>query len=162
MTGYTKPYLYVPEGLTPGSEYYVVLTEKDAITGENTPEAPTCPITVKHMDNPGQSTTLGPTSDYIAVTPTCVPRGGSLHILIHNENPDDNILGKYRIITVDGQLFKPIASLTEASTPVSFRSAPEGMYIVQVWSTNKESKESYRAVKVIVRSTCPNCDKSSF
>ena len=161
MFGYTKPYLYVPEGLIYDSEqtaeYHVVLTETD-ITGAVISSEPTCPIVVKAMPNsstdPGKD--HGPSSDYIAVTPTCVPRGGSIHILSLNENSS----GEYRINTVDGQFISK-GTYHGQSTPVSIPSV-EGMYIVQVWSSDKESKESYRAIKVIVKDTCPNCDKSSF
>ena len=161
MMGYTKPYLYVPEGLLyeseQSAEYHVVLTETD-IMGDTISSAPTCPIVVKALPNsptnPDQD--HGPSSDYIAVTPTCVPRGGMIHILSLNENSS----GEYRINTVDGQ-FVSKGEFKGKATPVAIPSV-EGMYIVQVWSSNKESKESYRAIKVIVRDTCPNCDKSSF
>ena len=158
MFGYTKPYLYVPEGLVYESEgsasYHVVLTETDE-NGEVISSAPTCPIIVQYMPtNPDAD--HGPSSDYIAVTPTCVPRGGSIHILALNENSS----GEYRITTAEGQ-FVSRGEYHGAATPVSIPSV-EGLYIVQVWSDNKESKESYRAIKVIVRDTCPNCDKSSF
>ena len=161
MFGYTKPYLYVPEGLVYDSEesasYHVVLT-KTSETGEVISSAPTCPITVRAMPNSPTNPDKdhGPSSDYISVTPTCVPRGGSIHLLALNENSS----GEYRISTVEGQ-FVSKGEYRGKSTPVSIPSV-EGMYIVQVWSSNKESKESYRAIKVIVRDTCPNCDKSSF
>lgn len=161
MFGYTKPYLYLPEGLIYESEqtaeYHVVLTEKDEM-GEVISSEPTCPIVVQSMPNsqidPGND--HGPSSDYIAVTPTCVPRGGSIHILSLNESSS----GEYRINTVDGQFISK-GTYNGKSTPVAIPSA-EGMYIVQVWSSDKESQESYRAIKVIVKDTCPNCDKSSF
>lgn len=161
MMGYTKPYLYVPEGLLYESEqsaqYHVVLTETD-IMGDTISSAPTCPIVVQSMPNSptNPDNDHGPSSDYIAVTPTCVPRGGQIHILSLN----DNSSGEYRINTVEGQ-FVSKGEFKGKSTPVAIPSV-EGMYIVQVWSSNKESKESYRAIKVIVRDTCPNCDKSSF
>lgn len=161
MLGYTKPYLYVPEGLLYESEqsaqYHVVLTETD-IMGDTISSAPTCPIVVQSMPNSptNPDNDHGPSSDYIAVTPTCVPRGGQIHILSLN----DNSSGEYRINTVEGQ-FVSKGEFKGKSTPVAIPSV-EGMYIVQVWSSNKESKESYRAIKVIVRDTCPNCDKSSF
>ena len=161
MIGYTKPYLYVPEGLLYESEqsaqYHVVLTETD-IMGDTISSAPSCPIVVKSMPNSSTNPDKdhGPSSDYIAVTPTCVPRGGQIHILSLN----DNSSGEYRINTVGGQ-FVSKGEFKGKSTPVAIPSV-EGMYIVQVWSSNKESKESYRAIKVIVRDTCPNCDKSSF
>lgn len=154
MFGYTKPYLYVPEGLLVGSDYHVVLTETDE-TGAIISSAPTCPITAKAIPSSADMD-HGPSSDYIAVTPTCVPRGGSIHILSLNENSS----GEFRINTVEGQ-FVSKGEYHGKATPVSIPSV-EGMYIVQVWSSNKESKESYRAIKVIVRDTCPNCDKSSF
>ena len=154
MFGYTKPYLYVPEGLLVGSDYHVVLTETDE-TGAIISSAPTCPITAKAIPSSADMD-HGPSSDYIAVTPTCVPRGGSIHILSLNENSS----GEFRINTVEGQ-FVSKGEYHGQATPVSIPSV-EGMYIVQVWSSNKESKESYRAIKVIVRDTCPNCDKSSF
>ena len=158
MFGYTKPYLYVPEGLVYESEgtasYHVVLTETDA-NGEVISSAPTCPIIVQYMPT-NHDADHGPSSDYIAVTPTCVPRGGSIHILALNENSS----GEYRITTSEGQ-FVSRGEYHGAATPVSIPSV-EGLYIVQVWSDNQESKESYRAIKVIVRDTCPNCDKSSF
>lgn len=154
MSGYTKPYLYVPEGLVVGAEYHAVLTETDLI-GNIISSAPTCPIIAKEMPSSG----MGPTSDYIAVTPTCVPLNGEDKIYIHvlsNENGS----GDYRVSTVEGQ-YVTKGKFEGKATPVKMPTA-EGMYIVQVWSSNKESKESYRAVKVIVRKTCPNCDKSSF
>lgn len=154
MSGYTKPYLYVPEGLVVGAEYHAVLTETDLI-GNIISSAPTCPIIAKEMPSSG----MGPTSDYIAVTPTCVPLNGEDQIYIHvlsNENGS----GDYRVSTVEGQ-YVTKGKFEGKATPVKMPTA-EGMYIVQVWSSNKESKESYRAVKVIVRKTCPNCDKSSF
>lgn len=165
LPGYTKPYLYIPEGLLVGNEqtaeYHAVLTETDAL-GNVISSAPTCPIVVKaglpnSPTNPDKD--HGPSSDYLSVTPTCVPRGGSIHILFLNES--SNI--EYRITTVDGQFISKgdnhehIGTSLPASLP-----AVEGMYIVQVWSSDKESKESYRAIKVIVKDTCPNCDKSSF
>lgn len=161
MTGYTKPYLYVPEGLLTGSEqsaeYHVLLTETDD-KGEVISSAPTCPIVVKAMPNSPTNPDKdhGPSSDYIAVTPTCVPTGGQIHILSLNENSS----GEYRINTIEGQ-FVSKGVYRGKATPVSIPSV-EGMYIVQVWSADKESQESYRAIKVIVRATCPNCDKSSF
>ena len=158
MLGYTKPYLYVPEGLIAGAEYHVVLTETDIMGDTIGTSAPTCSITAHELPssptNPDKD--HGPSSDYIAVTPTCVSFGGAIHILSLNENSS----GEYRINTVDGQ-FVSKGEFKGKATPVAIPSV-EGMYIVQVWSSNKESKESYRAVKVIVRSTCPNCDKSSF
>ena len=161
MLGYTKPYLYVPEGLLyeseTSAEYHAVLTETD-IMGDTISSAPTCPLVVRALPNsptnPDQD--HGPSSDYISVTPTCVPRGGTIHILSLN----DDSSGEYRINTVDGQ-FVSKGEFKGKATAVAIPSV-EGMYIVQVWSSNKESKESYRAIKVIVRDTCPNCDKSSF
>jgi hypothetical protein len=138
----------------------VVVTDKNGVAytdenGEVISSAPTCPIIVQYMPtNPDAD--HGPSSDYIAVTPTCVPRGGSIHILALNENSS----GEYRITTAEGQ-FVSRGEYHGAATPVSIPSV-EGLYIVQVWSDNKESKESYRAIKVIVKDTCPNCDKSSF
>lgn len=154
MSGYTKPYLYVPEGLVVGAEYHAVLTETDLI-GNIISSAPTCPIIAKEMPSSG----AGPSSDYIAVTPTCVPLNGEDKIYIHvlsNENGS----GDYRVSTIEGQ-YVTKGKFEGKATPVKMPRS-EGMYIVQVWSSNKESKESYRAVKVIVRKTCPNCDKSSF
>lgn len=165
LPGYTKPYLYIPEGLLIGNEqtaeYHAVLTETDAL-GNVISSAPTCPIVVKaglpnSPTNPDKD--HGPSSDYLSVTPTCVPRGGSIHILFLNES--SNI--EYRITTVDGQFISKGDNHEHIGTslPASLPSV-EGMYIVQVWSSDKESKESYRAIKVIVKDTCPNCDKSSF
>ena len=165
LPGYTKPYLYMPEGLLVGNEktaeYHAVLTETDAL-GNVISSAPTCPIIVEaglpnSPTNPDKD--HGPSSDYLSVTPTCVPRGGSIHILFLNES--SNI--EYRITTVDGQFISKGDNHEHIGTslPASLPSV-EGMYIVQVWSSDKESKESYRAIKVIVKDTCPNCDKSSF
>ena len=155
MSGYTKPYLYVPEGLVVGAEYHAVLTETDII-GDTISSAPTCPIVVKEMPSSG----AGPSSDYIAVTPTCVPLNGDGYVYIHILALNESSSGEFRISTVEGQ-FVSRDTFEGKATPVKMPAA-EGMYIVQVWSSNKESKESYRAVKVIVRKTCPNCDKSSF
>ena len=160
MRGYTKPYLYVPEGLLEDgeqeAEYYAVLTETD-ITGDIISSAPTCPIVVKDgMPYSG----MGPTSDYIAVTPTCLPINGEGDVFIHILS-SENGSGEYRITTVEGQ-FVTKGDFKGNATKVKMNNLPEGMYIVQVSSYNKESKEAYRAVKVIVRKTCPNCDKSSF
>lgn len=155
MIGYTKPYLYVPEGLVVGAEYHAVLTETDII-GDTISSAPTCPIVVKEMPSSG----AGPSSDYIAVTPTCVPLNGDGYVYIHILALNESSSGEFRINTVEGQ-FVSKGTFEGKATPVKMPTA-EGMYIVQVWSSNKESKESYRAVKVIVRKTCPNCDKSSF
>ena len=163
LFGYTKPYLYIPEGLLIGNEktaeYHAVLTETDAM-GEVISSEPTCPIVVEaglpnSPTNPDKD--HGPSSDYISVTPTCVPRGGGIHILSLNAYSS----GEYRITTVDGQYISK-GRYEGKSTPVTIPSYVEGMYIVQVWSSDKESKESYRAIKVIVKDTCPNCDKSSF
>lgn len=161
LVGYTKPYLYLPEGLLNASEeyadYHVVLTETNA-DGDTILSSPTCPLVVQEMPNshtdPGYD--HGPSSDYLAVTPTCVPRGSAIHILSLNEQSS----GTYRISTIEGQ-FVSKGEFKGKATLVSIP-AVEGMYIVQVWSANKESKEAYRTVKVIVRDSCPNCDKSSF
>lgn len=155
--GYTKPYLYIPGGLREDAEYHVVLTETNEL-GDTISSAPTCPITIQALPNshtdPGND--HGPSSDYIAVTPTCVPIGEFMYILSNENNS-----GKYRLSSAEGQFLKE-GEFNGKATAVQYRLTVEGMYIIQVWSSKKESKESYRAIKVIVRESCPYCDKSSF
>ena len=90
---------------------------------------------------------------YLGVTPTCVVAGHPIiHILSRKA-------GTYRITTSDGHLvsqgvFQP--DVTEVMVP-----SVSGMYIVQLWS-NDTPEEPYRAIKIVVRDQCPNCDISSF
>jgi len=140
LVGQTKPYLYIPTGLTVGAEYHVELVRTD-----ETEAFPTCPIMVSTNIN----NDFAPTMGYLAVTPTCVVTG----------NPWINILsrkdGMYRISTINGHTVSEgvfYANVTKVGIP-----AVEGMYIVQLWSDDTP-EEPYRAIKVIVREQCPNCD----
>ena len=146
LVGQTKPYLYIPTGLTVGAEYHVDLTrngEKESF--------PACPLIVKPAT--GTTPSVTPTIPYLAVTPTCV-------VIAH---PYINILSKkegtYRVTTTAGRTvtegtFQP--EVTVVQLPET-----EGLYIVQLWSKDTP-EEPYRAIKVIVRQECPNCDISSF
>ncbi len=143
LIGQTQPYLHVPTGLNAGSTYSVALTRSDdAVTVH------TCP-TIATTIYDGYAPTMG----YLGVTPTCVVAG---HPIIHilSRKP-----GTYRITTSDGHLvsqgvFQP--DVTEVMVP-----SVSGMYIVQLWS-NDTPEEPYRAIKIVVRDQCPNCDISSF
>lgn len=145
LVGQTKPYLYIPGGLVVGDQYYVRLTR----TGEEE-DFQTCPVTA--VSNPIVND-YAPTMSYLSVVPTCVVTG----------HPYVNILsrkdGKYRITTTEGLLIGEgdfQADATQVAVP-----AIEGMYIFQLWSKDTP-EEPYRAIKVIVRQQCPNCDISSF
>ena len=143
MVGQTKPYLYVPTGLTPGDEYYVRLTRE----GETDAFA-TCPITVVPYVNGGG---YGPTMGYLSVVPTCVVTGHPfVNILSKNE-------GTYRICNSSGSLISE-GSFNAGVTEVKLQEI-NGLYIVQLWS-DKTPEEPYRAIKVIVRDKCENCDTS--
>ena len=145
LVGQTKPYLHIPTGLTPGAYYHVELTRTD-----ETEAFPTCEI--QAVANPVNND-FAPTKGYLSVTPTCVVAAHpTAYILSRKE-------GMYRVTTSDGRfvsegLFRP--DVTEFQLP-----AVSGMYIVQLWSENTP-EEPYRAIKVIVRDQCPNCDTSSF
>ena len=143
LIGQTKPYLHIPTGLTPGAMYHVELTRtNDSIV------IPTCEI--EAIANPiGDD--YAPTRGYLSVTPTCVVTG---HPIIYILSRKD---GTYRISSLEGQLvsegvFHP--DVTEVTLPTV-----TGMYIVQLWS-NDTPEEPYRAIKVLVREQCPNCDTS--
>jgi hypothetical protein len=141
-----------------GDLYHVVLTEVDA-QGDTLSSEPACPIVISNTPEIVGSgdDDHGPEREYLAVTPTCIPLGKTTaHILAR----DENSTGTYRISTVEGQYISK-GEFRGIATAITIPSV-EGMYIVQVWDSNKESKESYRAIKVIVRDICPNCDSSSF
>ena len=92
-----------------------------------------------------------PKMGYLGVTPTCVV---SAHPVIHILSRKS---GTYRITTTDGNLAGEgvfHADVTEVRVP-----ATPGMYIVQLWS-NDTPEEPYRAIKIVVRDICPNCDTS--
>ena len=143
LIGQTKPYLHIPTGLTPGAMYHVELTRtNDSIA------FPTCEI--EAIANP-ISDDFAPTRGYLSVTPTCVVTG---HPIIYILSRKD---GTYRISSLEGQtvgegVFHP--DVTEVTIP-----AVTGMYIVQLWSDDTP-EEPYRAIKVLVREQCPNCDTS--
>lgn len=146
LAGETKPYLYIPTGLKVGTAYHVELRkegEKEAF--------PTCPIIA--ISQPKQPDEPGPKMGYLAVTPTCVPLS----------NPQVNILsrnsGTYRVASAGGRLIYE-GTFNPGTTPLMLPNI-EGMYVVQLWSINTP-EEPYRAVKVLVRQQCPNCDISSF
>ncbi|MBR1472858.1 MAG: IgGFc-binding protein [Paludibacteraceae bacterium] len=145
LIGQTRPYLHIPTGLTPGAYYHVELTRTD-----ETEAFPTCEI--QAVANPINND-FAPTMGYLSVTPTCVVTG---HPVIYILSRKD---GTYRVTTADGHLVSDgvfRADVTELSLP-----AVTGMYIVQLWS-NDTPEEPYRAIKVLVREQCPNCDPSSF
>ena len=160
MKGEVQPYLYVPEGLELGAVYHVVLTQLDA-SGDTINSSPACDIliTERHLIDLQQSDTdHEPSSDYISVVPTCVPLGKTrIHILGRNSSSS----GHYRISNSEGQFISK-GNYSGISTPVGIP-AIAGLYIVQIWNDNKDSDESYRAVKVLVNDVCPDCsDTSSF
>ena len=145
LVGQTKPYLYIPTGLQVGEEYHVRLTRE----GE-TKDFPTCPIVIGtdpiHDD-------FAPTMGYLSVVPTCVVTG---HPFINILSRKD---GVYRIHSSAGQFIKEgifRADVTEVEIP-----AVTGLYIVQLWS-NDTPEEPYRAIKILVREKCENCNTSSF
>lgn len=143
LVGETKPYLYVPSGLSIGDEYHVRLTR----TGESDDFA-TCPITVTYNPNGGGYT---PTMGYLSVTPTCVVAG---HPFINILSRKD---GTYRVTNSAGNLVSEgvfRADVTTIELP-----GTNGLYIVQLWSPDT-TEEPYRAIKVLVRDKCENCDTS--
>lgn len=145
LVGQTRPYLHIPTGLTPGAYYHVELTRTD-----ETEAFPTCEI--QAVANPINND-FEPTLGYLSVTPTCVVTG---HPMIYILSRKD---GTYRVTSTDGHLVSDgvfRADVTEVNLP-----AVTGMYIVQLWS-NDTPEEPYRAIKVLVREQCPNCDTSSF
>ena len=145
LIGQTRPYLHIPTGLKVGAWYHVELTrdgEEEAF--------PTCEI--QAVMNPINND-FEPTMGYLSVTPTCVVTG---HPIIYILSRKD---GTYRVATSNGQIVSDgvfRADVTEVELP-----AVTGMYIVQLWS-NDTPEEPYRAIKVLVREQCPNCDTSSF
>ena len=148
MEGYTQPYLYVPGGLEPGASYHVDITETNA-QGDTITVSPTCPIIAEAAPNGGEVGNIdhGPTSDYISVTPTCVPLGRTTIYIVANENN----AGTYRVSTIEGQYISS-GDFEGPATPISIP-AVEGMYVVQIKS-NKGIVEPYRAIKVVVGSLC--------
>ena len=145
LVGQTRPYLHIPTGLTPGAYYHVELVRTD-----ETEAFPTCEI--QAVNNPVNND-FEPTMGYLSVTPTCVVTG---HPVIYILSRKD---GTYRVTTTDGHLVTEgvfRADVTELELP-----AVTGMYIVQLWS-NDTPEEPYRAIKVLVREQCPNCDPASF
>ena len=145
LVGQTKPYLYLPTGLTVGAQYHVELTRE----GEE--EAyPSCPIVA--ISNPVVND-YAPTQGYLSVTPTCVVTGHPYVTILSRQD------GTYRVNTAGGRLVSQgsfHADASEIELP-----AVEGLYIVQLWSPDTP-EEPYRSIKVIVSQQCPNCDISSF
>jgi hypothetical protein len=81
----------------------------------------------------------------------------TIHILGRNSSSS----GNYRISNSEGQFISK-GNYSGRSTQVAIP-AVAGLYIVQIWNDNKDSDESYRAVKVLVNDVCPDCsDISSF
>ena len=145
LVGQTKPYLHLPMGLNVGAEYHVEL-----IRPNETESFPTCPIVA--VANPIVDD-FAPRKGYLAVTPTCLVAGNPVtHILSRKD-------GTYRVTTSEGA-FVTEGVFRAPVTPIVIP-AVEGMYIVQLWS-NDTPEEPYRAIKVLVSQTCPNCDTSSF
>ena len=148
LVGQTKPYLHMPTGLELGASYYVRLTRE----GE-TMDFQTCPIVIGEQGN-----IYAPKMGYMAVTPTCVTPGHP-YVTILAHSPNTEAAGSYRITTTDGYMVGEgvfHADATQVQLP-----ATEGMYIFQLW-TKDIPEEPYRAIKVLVRPQCPNCDISSF
>ena len=146
LVGQTKPYLYIPTGLKVGAEYYVELTRD----GEQE-SFPACPL-VAVSKQQGTSDPK-PNMPYLAVTPTCVVIAHPyIDILAQKE-------GTYRVTNTAGRTISEGAfhpDVTTVQLP-----AIEGLYIVQLWSINT-TEEPYRAIKVMVKQECPNCETSSF
>ena len=143
LAGQTQPYLYIPTGLTPGSQYHVELIRD----GEKQ-SFPTCPV--EAYENPIVND-FAPTKGYLSVAPTCIVVG----------NPIVNILsrkdGTYRITTTEGVMVSEgvfRADVTQVRVP-----ATNGMYIVQLWSEDTP-EEPYRAIKIFVKDKCETCDTS--
>ena len=145
LVGQTRPYLHIPTGLTPGAYYHVELTRT-----EETEAFPTCEI--QAIANPINND-FAPTMGYLAVTPTCILTANPIAYILSRKD------GMYRITTSDGKFVSEGLFRADA-TPIQLP-AISGMYIIQLWSENTP-EEPYRAVKVIVREQCPNCDISSF
>ena len=149
LVGQTKPYLHIPTGLELGETYHVNLTR----AGEEQ-AFQTCPITIESFISDPYAPTMG----YLSVTPTCVTTSHP-YVNILSHSPTTEATGTYRVTTMDGY---PVtegvfhADVTQVELPNI-----EGMYIFQLWS-NDTPEEPYRAIKVIVRQQCPNCDISSF
>ena len=148
MEGYTQPYLYVPGGLDVGASYYVIITETNA-EGDTVTVSPTCPIIAVEAPNGGDVGNIdhGPTSDYISVTPTCVPLGRTTIYIVS----DENNAGTYRVTTIEGQQVST-GDFSGPATPITIP-AVEGMYVVQIKSA-KGVVEPYRAIKVVVGNVC--------
>jgi len=148
LQGFTQPYLYIPGGLEPGASYHVDLTETNE-QGDTITISPTCPIIAIEAPHAGDidDNNHGPASDFISVTPTCVPLGRTLLYIV--ANPDNK--GTYRITTIDGQFIASGEYAGEA-TPIRIP-AVEGMYIVQIRSANG-IVEPLRAIKVLVGNVC--------
>ena len=149
LLGQTKPYLHIPTGLELGESYYVRLTRQgDSI------EYNTCPITIESYAQDPYAPKMG----YLSVTPTCVTLGHP-YVNILSHSPTNDASGMYRITTTNGHLVGEgefHADVTTVELPTV-----EGMYIFQLWAKDLP-EEPYRAIKVFVRSLCPNCDISSF
>ena len=145
LVGQTRPYLHIPTGLTPGALYHVELTRVgDSIA------FPACEIAA--IENPIIND-YAPTLGYLSVTPTCIVVGHPFAYILSRKD------GMYRIATAEGKLVSEDtfrADVTEVQLP-----AVSGMYIFQLWSPDTP-EEPYRAIKVLVRDQCPNCDISSF
>ena len=148
LQGFTQPYLYIPGGLEPGASYHVDLTETNE-QGDTITISPTCPIIAIEAPHAGDidDNNHGPASDFISVTPTCVPLGRTLLYIV--ANPENK--GTYRITTIDGQFIRSGEYAGEA-TPIRIP-AVEGMYIVQIRSANG-IVEPLRAIKVLVGDIC--------
>ena len=145
LVGQTKPYLYIPTGLKVGTEYYVSLTRE----GETQAYA-SCPIIVQSGSTGNDNT---PTMGYLSVTPTCVLTGNPLVNILSRKD------GTYRVTSSGGRLVTQ-GVFRAPVTPLTLPTVA-GMYVIQLWS-NDTPEEPYRAIKVIVSQSCPNCDISSF
>ena len=143
LIGQTQPYLYIPTGLTEGAEYHVELTRDGEVEA-----FPTCPIVA--VPNPIVND-KAPTMGYLSVVPTCIVVGHPYFNILSRKD------GTYRVTTTDGVMVQEgtfRADVTEVQIP-----ATAGMYVVQLWSYDTE-EEPYRAIKILVREQCPNCDTS--
>ena len=143
MEGQTKPYLHLPTGLTAGSSYSVELTRTtDSVTVR------TCPIVAKFIPDD-----FAPKMGYLAVTPTCVVSAHPWVTILSRKD------GTYRVTTSEGR-FVNEGTFRANETPIQIP-AVEGLYVIQLWSDDTP-EEPYRAIKVLVSQSCPNCDISSF
>jgi hypothetical protein len=147
LVGQTKPYLYIPTGLTVGAEYRVVLTRE----GE-TDTISSCGIVAG--ENP-VSNDYGPTLGYLAVTPTCVTTANPRVYILSRKD------GTFRITSAEGRLVSEGIFRADVTPVDDLQQAQEGLYIIQLWSDDTP-EEPYRAIKVLVSPSCPNCDISSF